>query len=237
MSLPPFPSSPPPARSRRLPTSTVVGLVAAGICLLLFLATSGVPGFLMGAGLLGLGTGLYAAITGRQSWARLPSRAVAGMVVAAAFIALVIGGTIAPRQVQVQSFVDAPPSDAASTPSASAPEATPTPTRSPTPRPTTTPTPTPSATVPPVVAAPPVVEEPVAPVPFSAPVAEAPAAPPPAAPSCDPNYSSPCVPIDSDVDCAGGSGNGPSYVVGPVYIVGSDPYDLDRDGDGIACDS
>lgn len=61
--------------------------------------------------------------------------------------------------------------------------------------------------------------------------------PPPAAPSgCDPNYSGACVPIASDVDCAGGSGNGPAYVRGPVRIVGADIYDLDRDGDGIACD-
>ncbi|WP_309227128.1 G5 domain-containing protein [Micromonospora thermarum] len=53
---------------------------------------------------------------------------------------------------------------------------------------------------------------------------------------CDPNYSGACVPIASDVDCAGGSGNGPAYVVGPVRVVGSDIYDLDRDGDGIGCD-
>jgi hypothetical protein len=58
----------------------------------------------------------------------------------------------------------------------------------------------------------------------------------PAAPSCDPNYSGQCVPIASDVDCAGGSGNGPAYTYGPVAVVGSDIYDLDRDGDGIACD-
>lgn len=54
---------------------------------------------------------------------------------------------------------------------------------------------------------------------------------------CDPNYSGACVPIASDVDCAGGSGNGPGYVDGPVRVVGSDIYDLDRDGDGIACDT
>lgn len=52
---------------------------------------------------------------------------------------------------------------------------------------------------------------------------------------CDPNYT-PCVPIASDVDCAGGSGNGPAYVDGPIRVIGSDPYDLDRDGDGVACD-
>jgi hypothetical protein len=69
--------------------------------------------------------------------------------------------------------------------------------------------------------------------------------PPPPAPEpapvadgggCDSNYSGPCVPIASDVDCAGGSGNGPAYVAGPVSVVGTDIYDLDRDGDGIACD-
>lgn len=53
---------------------------------------------------------------------------------------------------------------------------------------------------------------------------------------CDPNYEGACVPIASDVDCAGGSGNGPEYVQGPVTIVGRDIYDLDRDGDGVACE-
>lgn len=64
-------------------------------------------------------------------------------------------------------------------------------------------------------------------------------APAPQAPgsSCDPNYSGACVPIASDVDCAGGSGNGPAYVSGPVRVVGNDIYGLDRDGDGVGCDS
>ncbi len=53
---------------------------------------------------------------------------------------------------------------------------------------------------------------------------------------CDPNYSGACVPVASDVDCSGGSGNGPAYVDGPVRVVGSDIYDLDRDGDGVGCD-
>jgi resuscitation-promoting factor RpfB len=57
------------------------------------------------------------------------------------------------------------------------------------------------------------------------------------APRCDPNYSGACVPIASDVDCAGGSGNGPAYVQGPVRVVGTDVYGLDADGDGIGCDS
>ncbi|MEU5965149.1 G5 domain-containing protein [Micromonospora parva] len=57
----------------------------------------------------------------------------------------------------------------------------------------------------------------------------------PQASKCDPNYSA-CVPIASDVDCAGGSGNGPAYVSGPIKVIGDDIYDLDRDGDGTACD-
>jgi resuscitation-promoting factor RpfB len=53
---------------------------------------------------------------------------------------------------------------------------------------------------------------------------------------CDPNYSGACVPIASDVDCAGGSGNGPAYVQGPVQVIGTDIYGLDRDSDGIGCE-
>jgi hypothetical protein len=52
---------------------------------------------------------------------------------------------------------------------------------------------------------------------------------------CDPNYSG-CVPIASDVDCSGGSGNGPEYVAGPIKVIGSDIYRLDSDHDGIACE-
>jgi hypothetical protein len=52
---------------------------------------------------------------------------------------------------------------------------------------------------------------------------------------CDPNYSG-CVPIASDVDCAGGGGNGPAYVKGPIRVIGRDIYGLDRDGDGVACE-
>lgn len=55
-------------------------------------------------------------------------------------------------------------------------------------------------------------------------------------PRCDPNYADACVPIASDVDCAGGSGNGPAYVEGPVRVVGEDIYGLDHDNDGIGCE-
>lgn len=53
--------------------------------------------------------------------------------------------------------------------------------------------------------------------------------------ACDPNYKGECLdPNASDYDCAGGSGDGPEYT-GPVEVVGSDVFGLDRDGDGYAC--
>ena len=39
-----------------------------------------------------------------------------------------------------------------------------------------------------------------------------------------------------DYDCWGGGGDGPYYVRGPFRLNGPDIYDLDRDGDGIACE-
>jgi hypothetical protein len=58
-----------------------------------------------------------------------------------------------------------------------------------------------------------------------------------ATPQCDPNYEGACLKPDSpDYDCEGGSGDGPDYT-GTVEVVGDDVYDLDRDGDGIACDA
>jgi hypothetical protein len=54
--------------------------------------------------------------------------------------------------------------------------------------------------------------------------------------NCEPGYS-PCLPPASDYDCAGGSGNGPAYASVPILVTGSDPYELDADGDGVACES
>jgi hypothetical protein len=64
------------------------------------------------------------------------------------------------------------------------------------------------------------------------------AAPPTASSSCDPSYKGACLkPNVADYDCAGGSGDGPFYAPGPITVVGDDHYDLDRDGDGVACES
>jgi hypothetical protein len=64
----------------------------------------------------------------------------------------------------------------------------------------------------------------------------APPKPAPVVGNCDSNYSGACVPIASDVDCGGGSGNGPAYLYGTATVVGYDIYGLDRDGDGLACE-
>ena len=67
-------------------------------------------------------------------------------------------------------------------------------------------------------------------------VAVAPEPQPEPASDCHPSYE-PCVPADvEDVDCVGGSGNGPEYT-GRVTVIGPDVYELDADGDGIGCDS
>ena len=56
---------------------------------------------------------------------------------------------------------------------------------------------------------------------------------------CHPSYSGACVPAGvSDVDCAGGSGDGPAYVSTKRFsVVGPDVYRLDSDNDGVACES
>jgi hypothetical protein len=68
------------------------------------------------------------------------------------------------------------------------------------------------------------------------------AKPAPAPPSdtggdCDPSYDGACLDASaSDYDCEGGSGDGPAYT-GTVTVIGDDHFGLDRDGDGIACES
>lgn len=55
-------------------------------------------------------------------------------------------------------------------------------------------------------------------------------------PDCDPNYEIACLdPNSPDYDCEGGSGDGPDYT-GLVRVIGDDHFDLDRDGDGVACE-
>jgi hypothetical protein len=55
--------------------------------------------------------------------------------------------------------------------------------------------------------------------------------------NCDPAYPDACLHDGiGDYDCAGGSGNGPNYVRGPIRVRPPDPFGLDRDGDGVGCE-
>jgi hypothetical protein len=115
-----------------------------------------------------------------------------------------------------------------------------------TPRPSTTDAPTttaaPTTTVPPTTAPPATVPPTTAP-PVTAPPTTPPPPPPPpttvarapASSGCHPAYGGCLDAGSSDYDCAGGSGNGPDYT-GTVQVFGPDPYDLDRDGDGVGCE-
>jgi hypothetical protein len=54
--------------------------------------------------------------------------------------------------------------------------------------------------------------------------------------ACHPSYEGACLdPNSYDYDCEGGMGDGPDYT-GEVRVVGDDPFGLDRDGDGTACE-
>jgi hypothetical protein len=55
-------------------------------------------------------------------------------------------------------------------------------------------------------------------------------APAPAQPSCNPSYEGACLPLTGDVDCG-------EIAAHDFRSVGSDPFRLDGDGDGIACES
>jgi hypothetical protein len=54
-------------------------------------------------------------------------------------------------------------------------------------------------------------------------------------PNCTSGYS-PCIAPGPDVDCGGGTGDGPRYVYVTVRVTGSDPYGLDADNDGYGCE-
>jgi hypothetical protein len=55
--------------------------------------------------------------------------------------------------------------------------------------------------------------------------------------NCNPSYPNICLQNGiGDYDCYGGAGNGPNYIKGPFRVLPPDPFDLDRDNDGIGCE-
>jgi hypothetical protein len=56
--------------------------------------------------------------------------------------------------------------------------------------------------------------------------------------NCDSAYPDACLHDGiGDYDCAGGSGNGPNYIGGPIEVRAPDPFGLDADHDGVGCES
>ncbi|WP_322761267.1 hypothetical protein [Frankia sp. Cr2] len=56
--------------------------------------------------------------------------------------------------------------------------------------------------------------------------------------NCDPAYPDVCLHDGiGDYDCAGGSGDGPNYVRGPLRVRSPDPFGLDHDHDGTGCEN
>ena len=207
---------------------------------------------------------VVSALTGRPQLARVPgalratpmrfaaSAAVLGLALIGASSA--VGGESADSAQTAAADVQAPASDAL-TPATAEPTARPTaePTARATPRPTPKPTLAPAvALASPVVAATPaalvastpapVVVAPVAPVPaipvaVATPVPFVAPAPVVVAPAYDASYPGANLLVGvGDYDCAGGSGDGPNYVAGPITVLPPDPFDLDRDGNGIGCE-
>jgi hypothetical protein len=183
--------------------------------------------------------GLVALARGHLDWARIRSRRAAGVLTGAALVLLVVCVALTPADADHASVTASPPSASASP--SSDPAETPSATR-------TTSTKTTAATTfpPQPTTASPVVQAPVpAPAASTAPVSAAPApvapVPPPPMPAgpragCDPSYPDVCLHDGiGDYDCAGGRGNGPNYVRGPLRVLPPDPFDLDRDGNGTGC--
>ena len=92
----------PPKPPRKPKVSTfVVGALALG-AMALGAASGGLGGALIFLAIFAALTGLYVVVTGRRSWARLPSsRKVGGVVLAASLVLFVVGGiTLPPRSAE-----------------------------------------------------------------------------------------------------------------------------------------
>jgi hypothetical protein len=133
---------PAPSNRFKLKPSTWIGIAVLALVLLIFTASSGWAGFLVGGAFVGMFTGLYAAISGRRSWALIASRKVGLMVLAASVVVLFVGAGIAPHV----KTADVPSAESGSAHHGAAPD-----TNAPTPDSKSKPTPTPTPTSTPLV--------------------------------------------------------------------------------------
>jgi len=126
-------SNRPALRRRPVPMLTGVMLGVSVSLIVLGAATSGASGLLLTAGYIGMLTALYSLVTGRKSWAILPSRKFAAAALAGALVVTVFGGALAAPNISNDLAVTT-----GSSPSAAAPTDTATATATDTPKPTPT---------------------------------------------------------------------------------------------------
>ena len=251
-------AAPQPASSfiPKLPRSMWIGIGITAIWLLVALVSNGIGGALVAAGTIAFGTALFTLITGRKSWLRLPSRKVGALLLAGAVVASFVGTAVNPPAPKTAVISLADTAKKATTTTKDVVEQEEIPFQTIAAEDPASPAGTVTTTTAGVVGtrtvtylvtltdgketsrkaikeetAPPVNEvittgtyvAPAAPAPFVAPS------------ECNANYDG-CVPNASDVDCAGGDGDGPAYLEGTATVIGSDVYKLDRDKNGVACD-
>ena len=118
----------PPRRPAGFTPTLSTWIVGAVVLLVLILGgtSSGVSGVLIFLGLAGIVTALYVVVTGRRSWALIPTRKIGAIALAASLVAVISGGIVgaasgAPEGVSAESPTASPTAS-------SKPSATPTPT-------------------------------------------------------------------------------------------------------------
>ena len=100
------------------PTFRIWAAVAVSGGLLTISMAGGIFGFLIMLGLIGIATGIYTLITGRASWASIPSKKIAGVAVVVSLLLAVVGtGSMSPPAVDASAATPTAMSSAATRPS------------------------------------------------------------------------------------------------------------------------
>ena len=120
----------PQAKKQWLKPTLSTWIVGGSVALFLLVATisSGIPGFLIFLGIAGAVTTAYVVITGRRSWASIPSRKTAAIALAVSVVIIISGGARAGETGPSETSITGPQSSTSATSNAK-----PTPTPSPTP--------------------------------------------------------------------------------------------------------
>ena len=80
---------------RTIPLGFAIAGGLAALFIIIGALSLGIGGALFFAGLIALGTALFALVTGRRSWARIPSRSIAAIGLAGALVLTIVGGAVA----------------------------------------------------------------------------------------------------------------------------------------------